>query len=373
MHARLLSWALSYLITILFLAIAAYHLAIVHQTFTHEQGQITDTQTLEAYLSNYWQTNGIPQDQIPLYIPTGMYVDTLKWVDAETFLITGYIWQKFNEKTRQVARPGFTLPDAVEMEIEEAYRFNVGADEVVGWHFGGKLNQSFDYSKFPLDEETVKIRIWHGDFNRKVHIVPDFSSYDSTGVQEIFGLSPEVKLSGYQVLDTFFMYQRLHYDTNLGIPTFSRKVFPELTYNIELKRDVIDILVMHLFPLIVVIFLSFLTLLSYTFDEQKREIFSFHYLDVLTASAALFFVVILAHSYLRETMSWSGFVYFEYLYVITYAAVVYMTINSFFMAHTDLACYRFYKLFTYEDNLIPKVLFLPLVACSFMCLALAFY
>lgn len=373
MSRRFIIWLFSYIITTSFIVITVHHLIVAYNAYDHNIEQITSSQSLDTYFENYWQKNSVSKENIPYLIPVGIYIDTLKWVDADSFLITGYIWQKFSEQAHKLAKPGFALPDAVELEIQESYRFSLGSEEVIGWHFRGQISQNFDFSRFPLDEETVKIRIWHGDFNRKVLLAPDFSSYEGTNIGQVFGLSPEIKLGGYDVLDTYFTYQRFYYNTNLGIPTFSRKTLPELTFHIELKRDVSDILVMHFFPIIIVIILCFLTLLSNTIDEAKRERLNFHYLDVITAGAALFFVVILAHSYLREAMSWSGFVYFEYLYVIAYGCIAYITVNSFFMSHEELGNYRFYKIFTYEDNLIPKALFLPLTTATIMMLALVFY
>lgn len=373
MHTKLFFWIISYAATIVFMSIAVYHLNVVHKSFMHEQNQITSVQSLDSYLNDYWQKNSISEDKIPLYIPTGIFIDTLKWVDAETFLISGYIWQKFNEKVLAISKPGFALPDGIEMEIKEAYNLSLGSEKLYGWHFNGKLNQRFDYSKFPLDEETIKIRLWHGDFNHRVLSVPDFVSYDDTEVNAVFGLSPEIKMSGYKVLDTFFKYQRLNYDTNLGIPTFSRKIFPEMTFNVELKRDIVNILITHLFPIIVVIFLCFLTLLSNTFSPQDGDQSRGDYINVLAASSAMFFVVILAHSYLRQTMALSGFVYFEYIYIITYASIVYVTIDSFLLATTNSVVTRLNGILAYHNNLIPKVLFLPLVSFSFMYLALKFY
>ncbi|HXW54032.1 MAG TPA: hypothetical protein VEL47_08010 [Myxococcota bacterium] len=371
MRSNVAYWTIGYVFAIVFLTLATYRLVEMYRVFNPNLDQLTSEKAADQYLHDYWVKEHISKDKIPLLVPAGIFVDSLRWIDAQSFYISGYVWQKYTEASRQLAKPGFTMPDAVELEVRQAYNVHVGADEVVGWYFGGKFNQGFDYSKFPLDDKTVKIRIWHGDFDQRVLLKPDFHSYDHTGLHEVFGLSPEIVLGGYRLLDTYFLYQHSHYDTNLGLPSFARKLFPELTFNIVLKRDVSNVLIIHLTPLCVVIFLCFLLLMSITFDERKRQIFHFRYLEMITVSAALFFAVILAHVHLRESITWQGYAYFEYFYLITYASILYMTADAFLVAHDDLSRFRFYRIIQYRDNLVPKVLFFPLIALAALVMTLA--
>jgi hypothetical protein len=232
MSAKSTLWSLSFLTTIVFLLIAINHLVQVHRSYEPDIDQFTDKKSVAKYLNDYWEKTKFNKALIPLYVPTGIFIDTLRWIDAQSFYISGYVWQIYTEKDKKIVHEGFTMPDAVEVEKHIAYRWHNGSTETIGWFFGGKVNQRFDYRKFPLDHKEVKIRLWHSDFTQKALLVPDLSSYDSTGFHDVYGLSPGIELGGYHILDTFFLYQHSNYDTNLGLPHFSRKAFPELNFNV---------------------------------------------------------------------------------------------------------------------------------------------
>jgi hypothetical protein len=244
----------------------------------------------------------------------------------------------------------------------------------VGWHFEGKIYQRFGYTKYPFDHKVIRLRLWHQDFDQRVLLIPSFSSYDRMDRDGIFGLDPQIALQGNDIIGTYFRFAPTNYDTNFGFTSFrAQKEFPELYFNIVLRRNVFDAVIVHILPLIAVFILCFCALLSSTFDERRRDIYNFRFLDVLTQSAALFFVLLLAHINLRESFAGAGIVYLEYIYVTVYFSIIYITLNAYMAVHAELSDFKFYRFFLYQDNLIPKVLFLPLFSLIIFAISTTFF
>src|SRR5580704_17331570 len=215
MYVKRILWAISFLITLLLSAILVRHLIVAYRTYSPNLDQLVDHEAVEKFLNNFWEKAGIAKERQPIYIPTGLFIDTIKWIDAQSFYVSGYVWQKYTKEARELVSEGFVIPDAVEFKKDEAYRWRDGSVETIGWFFEGKIDQNFDYSKFPFDHKAARIRLWHQDFLQKALLVPDLASYESTLLTDKYGLDPEIVLGGYQILDTFFLYKRSHYDSDL--------------------------------------------------------------------------------------------------------------------------------------------------------------
>lgn len=367
-------WAASFIATIILFFITVRYLMNVNLSYHPDVSQLENNKAVKKYLNEHWKSSGYDLDKLPFFIPTGIFIESVDWLDANSFYISGYIWQKYPHITKGKISQGFVLPEAVNLKKRVAYRWESESVETVGWFFEGKISQQFDYTKYPFDHKTVRLRLWHEDFNQKALLSPDLKSYDSTLATDKFGIDPEITLGGYQIIETFFRYQHHRYDSNFGyMGPKSQKNFPELYYNIVIKRHYVDALIINVLPLIVVIILCFSSLLSITFDPEKREIYNFRFLEILTQCGALFFVILLAHIHLREILAGVGIVYLEYMYVIAYISIVYVAVNAFLVVHAELTDYAIYRLIKYEDNLLPKVLFLPLFAASALGVSLYFF
>lgn len=367
-------WATSFVTTIILLSITVHYLVNVNLSYHPDVSQLENNKAVKKYLDDHWKNADIDPNKLPFYIPTGVFIESIDWLDANSFYISGYIWQKYPHITKGKISQGFVLPEAVNLKKKIAYRWESEWAETVGWFFEGKISQQFDYTKYPFDHKTVRLRLWHEDFNQKALLTPDLNGYDSTLATDKFGIDPEIVLGGYKIIETFFRYRHHHYDANFGyMGPKSQKNFPELYYNIVIKRHYIDALIINVLPLFVVIILCFSSLLSITFDPEKREIYNFRFLEILTQCGALFFVILLAHIHLREILAGVGIVYLEYMYVIAYIGIVYVAVNAFLVVHAELTDYAIYRIIKYEDNLLPKVLFLPLFSACALGVSMYFF
>ncbi len=284
-------------------------------------------------------------------VPTGVFLQSLEFTSANNVIVTGYIWQNYSDVIIDEISPGFIFPEAESVDIEKAYK----DDDTIGWYFRAVLRQTFDYSKYPFDREDVWIRLWHKDFHQNVILTPDINSYDSLSPESKPGLEENFVLEGWGIQNTFFSYRSNSYNSNFGVGNYQQE-FPELYYNVGLKRDFISSIISSLIPLIVVSFLLFAVLMISTKNDKNISFYGFSSAIVLSYCAALFFVLIVSHISLRDKLAATGVIYLEYFYFVLYFVLLCVSINSILLA----SCIE-NKFVDYKDNLIFKLLYWPIV------------
>jgi hypothetical protein len=315
-----------------------------------------------------------------LLIPTGLFILTFEFVTASEASVTGYIWQRHrldrlaaddDKDTQGKTRAGIVFPEQVKAsstQLIEQYRREqvneAGEHElVIGWYFDVTVRQHFDYRKYPLDRHDLWLRLWPKDFDKDVVLVPDLGSYDRTGRADRFGFDRDIVPGDWNIEDTFFSYERKCYDTRFGIQAYrGQKNFPELHFNITLTRRFQNAFIVALVPLISVLVLLFSILVMATSDRDKAGILGFNASGAIGASSALLFVVMLAHVSLRREFATAGLVYLEYFYLVSYAAMLGVSVNIYLFSagHRGRLLDRLHR----DDNLIPKLAFWPLVLVS---------
>lgn len=300
-------------------------------------------------------------------IPTGVFLQSLKFNNATEVNITGYIWQKYDKSvfenipTDQDVPVGFILPEAVDsgnnLGPQQAYRRPINdQEEVIGWYFESTLKQRFNYQKYPLDHKTVWIRIWGKDFARRNVLVPDLNAYKSTQSGEAFGFDNNIVLGDWEVEETFFDFKTPHYDMDFGLGKPLPET-PELYFNVVLRREFLGAFIVNLVPLLISAILLFATLLTITARAGQADIFGFNTSGVLGVCSALFFVVLLAHIQIRQEFPGSGIIYIEYFYLAMYTALLGVAMDAYLFTHDKYS--KQFKFIHLEDNLIPKLIFWP--------------
>lgn len=300
-------------------------------------------------------------------IPTGIFLQSLKFNNATEVNITGYIWQKYNKSVfadipaGQDIPVGFILPEAVDsgenLEPQQAYRRSINAkEEVIGWYFESTLKQRFNYQKYPLDHKTVWLRIWGKDFGRSNVLVPDLQAYESTQPGDAFGFDKSIVLGDWKVEETFFDFKTPRYDMDFGLGKPLSET-PELYFNIVLRREFLGAFIVNLVPLLISAILLFATLLTITAREGQADIFGFNTSGVLGVCSALFFVVLIAHIQIRQEFPGSGIIYIEYFYLAMYTALLGVAVDAYLFTHDKYSSQ--FKFISYEDNIIPKLIFWP--------------
>lgn len=309
--------------------------------------RVTDQATLNEFLADSARLARTSLEVPPVYVPTGVAVEVINFSSATDVTLTGYIWQKYDDGVHDQVSRGVVLPEAQDVQMTEAYRQKEKNVEVIGWRFQIVVGENADdYVKYPLDRGDIRIRLQHQDFAKNVILTPDFDSYQLTDPIARPGLERTLALPGWTIDRSFFGYRNNSYNTNFGIDHSVRQGnFPELYFNIVMRRNFLDPFISYLLPFIMVAFLVFAVLLI---GVREGEQF-----DTLGVSAALLFALVVAQIALRGELTAEKVIYLEYLYFIMYFILLAVAI-LFSLGEKS----RFVQ---YQRNLIPTLLYWPVV------------
>jgi Cache domain len=352
-------WTAAIVVSLLGIGGIGYIWYLALTTSADEDGQqikLLDRPGLDRFLASIAQPAASGKEP-PNYVPTGVFVQSIEFSSANNVTLTGYIWQKYLPGVQARIHHGFVLPEASSFEITPAYERKQKGVEIVGWFFKATLRQDFNYLQYPFDRQDVWLRIWHKDFDRNVVLTPDLESYKLLNPTLLPGLERVFVLGGWSLERSFFSYRMNSYNTNFGIENYvGQENFPELYFNIALKRDFINPFVSNMIPLFIVAIMTFAVLIITTKHESKVALHGFNTAAVLTYCAALFFVVILSHIDLRGKLVAREIIYLEYFYIVMYLTLLWVSVNTIlFAGNFNL---RFIQ---YGDNLIPQLLYWPVI------------
>ncbi len=346
-------WCLVTAIALLFTAEIGgiWFLAITNPPHESHEIVLTSQTSLHEYLNILDKEFQDRSQPLPLRVPAGIMIKSIKFDDVNETAIAGYLWQKYPTDLPEDIEKAFFFPDIIDEEagnMEEIYRFTEDGTETVGWFFRTTLRQSFNFSKYPLDRAIVRIRIWPKSLNQPVVFVPDLDAYKFINPSQKPGLSGEILLEGWNITRSFFSFQNESFNANFGSDNaIVKNDTPTLYFNIDASRIILSPLIAHAITLVVVTALMFGILVV---DADNA-------FNVLSYAAALFFVVAIAHVGLRGELEIAGVVYFEYFYILMYLVILLISLNSVLFyspVHIPVVEYR--------ENLIPKLLYWPVVS-----------
>lgn len=314
---------------------------------------VTDQNDLGSYLTEYVTTiEDIGGDVYA--IPTGVLIQAVQFPDPTEVTVNGYVWQRYNNTLPDSIERGFMFPQRIgeEATLEEISRIQQGEEEVVVWYFGVTLRQQFDTSHFPFDNRLIKTRITPLELEEHVILTPDFNSYSFINPSFKPGLDDNVDINNWIIRDSAFSYTEETSNTSLGIVMrndFSRR--PELSFDISIQRNFVGPFIAYMIPVIVV------SLMVYAFlFHSKPENGDDYIMNALNYFAALFFVVAIAHTALRDSIAAVGLTYIEYLYILLYLAIILVTANTFAVVkRPNLWMVR------YHNNQLIKLLYWPAI------------
>jgi len=301
----------------------------------------------------------------PVFVETGAFIQSMEFTSANNVIVTGYIWQKYPAAgLPDYLEKGFILPegdaDIYYVEDDAVYRKEQNGETLLGWYVNTQLRQTFDYRKYPFDRQDIWLRLWHLNFDRNVILTPDFEAYKVTEwphkTTTFLGLERDFVLERLSLERTYFNYHYNNYNTDFGIANYQgQSAFPELYFNVGVRREVLDAVVAYLIPMFILILMSFGVQLIVTQIPDKMSMHGISTTGLIAYYASLFFIGILAQLDVRRTLNAPGVVYIEYFYFILYAILLLQTVNSIIFAATDHVGFLEYK-----DNLYPKVIFFPI-------------
>ena len=324
---------------------------------------------VEAFLAQHAAVPAGPDG--PLLIPTGVFIQSFEFLNANNVEVAGYVWQTYGPTVPDDVARGFVLPEAVAeaYEAEEAYRIEQDGGELIGWYFNATLRQSFDYARYPFDRQDVWIRLWHRDFDRGVLLVPDLASYRDLDPATLPGLEAQFVYGSWDPEFTAFSYATNDYNTDFGFAAgFERAALPELYFNVGVKRDFLNPFIAHVAFVLAIAVLLFGLLVLTTDDEDLKGRFGLSTAGVLGSCSGLLFAVILQHNQIRGATASQQIVYLETLPFVLYAFIVLVALNAILLASPfDLWLVR------YRHNLLPVLLYWPALIGLVWLVTLAYF
>ena len=304
-----------------------------------------------------------PGSEPPVYIPTGLYIESLQFKGPYGVQVSGYVWQRYANDLPKDLVPkapddtGFVMPEAQYARFFKVYQAQQGNEELIGWSFFATLREQFDYEEYPLDRQQIWIELWHSDFERKVYLAPDLEGYDSLDPAALPALDKDLVLEDWDFQESYFSYRAARYNSSFGVQGYvlSQRA-PELRYIISIKRHLLSALILRMIVPIVILIQLFVIVVVIGTKEKRLEQFGVRPGAVIFTCAAFFFATLVAHNSLRGDLSAFGLVYLESLYILTYFVILAVAINSVLLvAKPNLKLFRDY------DNLWAEVLYWPTI------------
>ena len=296
-------------------------------------------------------------EEAPIYIPTGLFIQSARFKGPHTVQAAGYVWQRYADGLPPDLERGVVFPEAEASTFREVYRTHQANEELIGWQFKATLRQQFDYDDYPLDRQVLWLRLWHVSFARDAYLKPDLAAYPSTDPTALPGLDQSLVLENWQVRESYFSYRLNQYSTTFGIEGYvATQPQPELYFNIALRRSLLRPLIARLLAPLVILVQLFVLVMVIGSDTRRLEQFDIKPGAVIFTCAAFFFVVLVAQNALREEVQSYGLVYLESVHILTYFVILAVALDSVLLvARPNAAIFRDY------DNLWAEVAYWPAI------------
>lgn len=367
------AWTLSIIVSALFLMTLISMWYVIANRYSPSPDQVSSGHEVSQRVENFIKKQQASTfDNVPVFIKTGLFIQSFEFLNANTVRVSGYVWQIIPKQMLQGdISPGVVFPEAnTGFEMNQIYDLNVADHKVLGWHFYGlSLQQNFNYSDYPFDVQSIWIRLWPKDFKKNIILTPDLTAYNSTATGEIFGLDNDIVKHGFSFKETYFTMPLIEYDTNFGIPenVISKKSL-ELDFHIVVGRHLINPFLIHLLPIIVIWCILFALTMVITNNDQFAAKVKFSTTQLFIALGGIIFSVLLISTNLRDQYIDQPILYIEYFYLITYIIIMLVAFDAYILStKTDIHTIM-------RRNLLPKTLFWPLIlGCIVILTALKFF
>lgn len=300
--------------------------------------RIIDQQGLDGFINDYQKESLILYDEHAKVIPTGLYLYNMEFLDSHKISVTGSLWQKYlldgvsypeymenRYHYSSYMSKGIFFPGAHVSALEQTDSIPIMLDSypavLYRWNFDIEIEQELSYALYPFGKNEIKLPLWSNNLDDNTIMTPALESYRQIYPTDKPGLDNHFYIKGWDIYGSYYSYSQESYLCNFGnSDMYGVNLFPELIYNISISRKFIDILICKIIPLIVVLVLLFTIL----FVRMKDDGF-----NNIIGCSGLFFVLVLDHINLRETVMSEQIMYFEFFYFFTYILLLLITITSF--------------------------------------------
>lgn len=282
--------------------------------------RISDKATLKNVMKEYIARSEQKHLKPPIYIPTGVFIDFIKFSGPSDVHLSGYIWQKYSEDFPEKIKKEFMISKASNVSIKEVNRTIQNGEEIIRSYFEVEIRQKLTHVTYPLEQERIGLRIIHKELHHNIVLTPDLKAYTVRSASLLPGLDKGAFISGWKLMNTYYELRQRDLNTDFGVMhKVERENYPVLYYNIGIQRNFIDAFISNLTPLIIVSIMLFLLLLLMDSVDAAK---------VFSICVAMFFVIVFSHIDIRSKISAQQIFYLEYFFFLTYGSILYVSLNA---------------------------------------------
>jgi hypothetical protein len=355
-------WGVSVIASLLLLLsiVWVWHLAISYHS-EEEEGdiQMVNKARLDNFIKPSERSSFKPPGEKTIYIPTGILLESMQFVDSGNFVATGYIWQKYYQGIHNGITREIVISRAESFDLNEIFKRTDEKQrmELIRWAFKVKMKAHLKNKKYPLEKETLSIRLMHKDLRNNVILVPDLEAYTFNNPTSCPGLDEDLYLQGWEILKSYFTLRKEKSRTDFGFKQGGNpRNFYSLYFNIDVQRYFLNPFISYLAPLMVVAFLLYAVLALTTSKAHLAKKLGVAAAGTLGSCAGLFFVVVFGHIGLRGHLDVEEIFYLEYFYLVMYLTLLWVSVNAILFFK-----YENIKVIHYQENFISKLVYWPVL------------
>ena len=322
----------------------------------------------DSALHKFLQERTPPGAASAVQADTGVLVRTVRFVDANDVVITGTMWERIPADQRGKVAPGLEMPDAESLDARDPVTQARRDGDLTSWTFRATLREPSDWSrKYPFDRALLRLRLTPKPSAVPVVLVPDLGAYRLLMPSAMPGVDTSLILPGWLLDHSYFSYVAEASSTTASAPAGPAGRLPyDLSFNVVTQRRFLDPFVSSVLPIIVIVSLLFGLLIVGSKRNERVAATGFKVTDILKAAVSLLFPALVAQVNLRSKVGASDIIYIEYFYFILYVAILAVAGNAltFTLSASGVSQVR--------DNLIPKLLFWPVILGACFAVTLVF-
>lgn len=289
-------------------------------------------------------------------VPTSIQISAIRFPDNDSFEVDGLITQSYPLDLEEQIGFIFPLQSSGESSstIKEIFRIRREGRDYILSQFNVIFRSDFSQELFPFDRRNLKILIWPLTGKYEIRFIPDSNVYDAFAPEDLPGISTITNIPNWQLIESRFTFEE--------VPRFffrdvDKKILPKyaLSYVILAERSLINAFAGNFVPLIISQIFSLILLITPVSKFKDPT------LSALAILLAIIFVVVLNQTDVRKNIGIDSFAYIEYMYVLFYIQMVLLSINILMLT----AFNKNFFIIGYRDNLVPKLVYFPVVSLSF--------
>jgi len=316
-----------------------------------EKNAILNESLLEDFKLDYIRDSLDKKEEPPIFIPTGIFIESIDFNKAGVVNIKGIIWQKYYEGVHDDVTRHVTISNANDLTMTKFFEKSFGNYTLIEWVFNINISSNFDYKKYPFNNENLWLQVKHQEFDKNIVLVPDLDSYKLSSSRYFPGLDKNINIRNWNIKNSFFSYTFDSYNTNFGLKNYiGQSGFPEIYFNVIMGPKIINVFISNFLPIAIVLFLIFAIFKTATG----------HY--VVRPYTTLFLALIFLQISLRDNLGANEIVYIEYYYFLTYFIMAGVSLNTILLENSHM------EIVQYRNNIIPKLLFWPFTGLAILVL-----